>query len=142
MAITDFHLLLLEDDASRRASLAEAAGKAGVTSLRILAREEVRNYLDRVAVGHLERERLPTLLATPLDGASSLRLLAWLNGRPEFRRIITIGLIKPQDGQWVGQAYDLRINSCLVRPDDFDGQVELFRSIRQYWEKLNHAESP
>jgi len=140
MAITDFHLLLFEEDASRRASLVEAAGMAGLARVIALGTaDEVKDHLHRVAAGDLPGERLPTLLVTPLDGPPGLDLLAWMNGRPEFRRMVTVGLITPQDGRLVGRAYDLRINSCLIRPDDLQGLVELFRSIRQYWERLNQA---
>lgn len=139
MAITDFYLLLLEENASRRASWAKAAGKAGLARMRALENaEEAKAFLNQMSAGELPEERLP-LLVTPLDGQEGLDLLSWLNGRPEFRRMVTIGLISPQDGQLVGQAYDLRVNSCLFQPDDFEGRVDLLRSIRQYWARLNQA---
>src|SRR4030095_2449306 len=140
MAITDFHLLLLEENASRRASWVEAAGKAGLARVRALENADAaRVYMNRVAAGELPEEQLPTLLLTPLDGPAGLDLLSWLNSRPQFRRMVTIGLIPPQDGQLVGPAYDLRVNSCLILPDEFEGRVDLLRSLRQYWERLNQA---
>jgi hypothetical protein len=140
MAITDFHLLLFEENASRRASLVEAAGMAGLARLLALGTaDEVKDHLNRVVAGATPQERLPTLLLTPLDGPAGLDLLSWMNSRPELRRMVTIGLITPEDGESVGRAYDLRVNSCLIRPADFQGQVDLFQSVRRYWERLNEA---
>jgi CheY-like chemotaxis protein len=140
MAITDFHLLLLEDDPAKRDSLLRAAAEAGVATVRALGNgADARAYFDELAQGRLVGGRSPSVFMLDLERREGLDLLAWVRSRPQLRRLVTIGLIGSQDGRWIGRAYDLHVNSCLVRPDHFAGQVDLFRSLRKYWERLNQA---
>ena len=140
MAITDFHLLLLENDPATRDSMLRAAAEAGVASVRALETgADARAYFDELAQGRAANGRSPSLFMLDLERREGLDLLAWVRSRPQLRRLVTVGLIGPQDGQWIGRAYDLHVNSCLVRPDHFAGQVDLFKSLRRYWEGLNQA---
>ena len=142
MAITDFHLLLFDDNDERRTSLLRAAQRAGLRRFLGLRDEaDVRAHLDRLSRGEPPEGLYPSLVLVPLDGPG-LNLLSWLNGRPLWRRIVTVGLVHPGDGHLIGQAYDLRVNSCLLRPDGFEEQVEFFRSVRRYWEYLNQSPPP
>lgn len=133
MAITDFYLLLLDDDPGRRASLEEAARTSGLQGRyhSVRTADDAVNYLQQA------HSRKPSLLMLDLDRDSGVTLLEWLRGRPELRRILTIGLFDQQDGALVNRAYELGVRSCLVRPSAFDDQVAMFHSIRQYWETLN-----
>jgi len=129
MAITDFHLLLLEGDPGRRESMAQAARQAGLERVRALTDiADARSYLEG---------RVPSLLLFDLGAPSGLELLSLVKSRPDLRRIVTIGLFDRRDGQALGAAYELHINSCLVRPDGAEEQIALFRSLRRYWEGLN-----
>jgi DNA-binding response OmpR family regulator len=131
MAITDFHLLLLEGDPGRRESMLQAAREAGLARVHALSDvAEARNFLD---------ERIPSLLLFDLDAPSGLEILSVVKRRPELRRIVTVGLFDRRDGEALGAAYDLHINSCLVRPNGSEEQVGLFRSLRQYWEGMNQT---
>ena len=142
MAITDFHLLLFDDNDERRTSLVRAAQSAGLRQVLSLRDEaDVRIHLDRLTQGEVPEGPYPSLVLVPLDGPG-LNLLSWLNGRPLWRRMVTIGLVHPQEGHLIGRAYDLRVNSCLLRPDGFEEQVEFFRSVRRYWEGLNQSPPP
>jgi len=137
MAITDFHLLLLEHDPRRRESMLQAARQAGLKRLRAFNDAgEARSYFDRMLEGD---GRVPSLLLLSLDEPSGMEILSWLRSRPKLRRVVAVGLFDRRDGQLVGPAYDLHVNSCLVRPDELDEQVTLFRSLRRYWEDLNQA---
>ena len=140
MAITDFHLLLLEDDPGRRESMLHAAHQAGLERLRAFKDAiEARSYFDGVPEGVTPDGRVPSLLLLNLDDPSGMEILSWLRSRPKLRRVVAVGLFDRRDGQVVGPAYDLHVNSCLVRPDVLDEQVTLFRSLRRYWEDLNQA---
>lgn len=140
MAIPDFHLLLLEDDPAMRDSLLRAAQEADVASVRALQDvADARAYFDELAEGRVADGRYPSVFLFRLDRREGLDLLSWVRSRDTLRRLVAIGLIDPQDGQWVGQAYDLHVNSCLVRPSGYTGQVELFQSLRRYWAQLNQA---
>lgn len=140
MAITDFHLLLLEDDPRRRESMLRAARQAGLERLRAFKDIlEARSYFDQVSEGVSPDGRIPSLLLLNLDEPSGMEILSWLRSRPRLRRVVAVGLFDRRDGQVVGPAYDLHVNSCLVRPDALDEQVTFFRSLRHYWEDLNQA---
>lgn len=140
MAIPDFHLLLLEEDPAMRESLLRAAAEAGVASVRALeSGADARAYFDELAQGRAAEGRYPSLFVLDLERREGLDLLAWVRNRPQLRRLVTIGLLGSQDGRLIGPAYDLHVNSCLIRPDQFAGQVELFKSLRRYWEGLNQA---
>ena len=142
MAITDFHLLFFDEDDERRASLLRAAERTGLSGVLGLRDEaDVRAHLNRLAGGEQPAEWLSTVVLVPLD-EPGLSLLSWLNSRPQGRRMVTVGLVEPQDGHRIGQAYDLRVNSCLLRPEGFEAQVEFFRSVRRYWEGLNQPPPP
>ena len=141
MAITDFHLLLFDDNDERRTSLLRAAQRAGLRQVLGLRDEaDVRAHLDRLALREPAEGLYPSLVLVPLDGPG-LNLLSWLTSRPR-RRMVTIGLVHPRDGHLIGQAYDLRVNSCLLRPEGFEEQVEFFRSVGRYWEDLNQSPPP
>ena len=140
MAITDFHLLLLDDDPRRRESMLQAAHQAGVERVRAFKDAlEARSYFDRVSEGEPPDGRRPSLLLLNLDAPSGMEILSWLRSRPKVRRVIAVGLFDRNDGHVVGPAYDLHVNSCVVRPDALNDQVEFFRSLRKYWEGLNQA---
>jgi hypothetical protein len=140
MAIPDFHLLLLEEDPATRDSLLRAAQEAGVACVRALENgADARAYFDELATGRVADGRYPSVFLFRLDRREGLDLLSWVRSRPRLRRLVAIGLIDRHDGQWVGAAYDLHVNSCLVRPADHAGQVELFESLRRYWAQLNQA---
>jgi len=129
MAITDFHLLLLEGDPERRESMVHAARQAGLERVHALSDvAEVRGYIER---------RSPSLLLLDLDAPSGLEMLSLVKSRPDLCGIVTVGLFDRRDGRVLRTAYDLHINSCLVRPDGSEDQVALFRSLRRYWEGLN-----
>lgn len=140
MAIPDFHLLLLEDDPATRDSLLRAAREAGVATVRALQNgADARTYFDELAGGRVADGRYPSVFVFPLNQREGLDLLAYVRSRPPLRRLVAIGLIDHHDGQYVGQAYDLHVNSCLIRPNDYPGQVALFKSLRNYWAQLNQS---
>ena len=133
MAITDFHLLLLEGDPGRRESMLQAAREAGLARVRALRDdEEARSYFDGVPEG-----RAPSAFLFDLGAPPALEILSLVKSRASLCRIVTIGLFDRRDGKVLGAAYDLHINSCLVRPEGHAERVALFRSLRQYWEGLN-----
>jgi len=142
MAITDFYLLLLDDNRSRRESMLRAAQRAGLMRVHALpGAGQARTYLEQAARRASEHARFPSLLLLNLDDPSGIEILSWLRSRPDLRRIVTIGLLDGRDGQILGRAHELHVNSCIVRPEEFDGQVSLFRSLREYWGHLNESPS-
>ena len=91
MAITDFHLLLLEHDPRRRESMLRAARQAGLKRLRAFNdASEARSYFDRVSEGETPDGRVPSLLLLNLDEPSGMEILSWLRSRPKLRRVVAV----------------------------------------------------
>ena len=140
MSITAFSLLLVEDDGGRRTSLVQAAERAGLKQVAVVSGAGARRYLERTSrSGRASPERFPSLVLFNLQDSWGLDVLSWLRAQPGIRRVVTVGLFDPRDGEMLGRAYDLGVNSCLARPDDDAGKVRLFQNLREYWERLNQT---
>jgi two-component system response regulator len=139
--LTDFHLLLLEDDPALLANMVRAARKARLGNHVQIVRDqkEAVDYLTRLEDKRVSGDgiRLPSLFLFNLEGESGLRVLKWLREQPKLRKMIKVGLFSPRDGVATDRAYELGVNSCLARPDSAEGLHDMFLSIRQYWVALN-----
>ncbi len=90
-------------------------------------------YTDR------ERYPLPTLILLDLKmpRKSGLEVLEWLRSQPELRRIGVVILTSSRESVDVNRAYDLGVNSYLVKPVAPDALLEMMKSIGFYWLILN-----
>jgi two-component system response regulator len=140
--LTDFHLLLLEDDPALLAGIVRAAQQArlGANLQVVRDRREAIEYLSRL--DHTSEAGAgspqPALFLLNLEGKAGLSVLEWLRHQPRLRRMVKVGLFSAGDGAVTDRAYDLGVNSCLARPDTPTQLAEMFHSIRQYWVALNH----
>ncbi len=142
MRLTDFHLLLLEDDPARLSGILRAAQQArlGVRLQALRDRAEAVEHFRRMLrdLGPSADAAFPSLLLLNLEGEAGLGLLEWLRQQPRLRKIVKVGLFSASDGAAIGRAYELGVNSCLLRPDSPERLQDMFLSIRQYWVALNH----
>lgn len=102
--------------------------------------DEAVAYLEgRPPYGDRERYPLPVLLLLDLKlpRRSGLEVLAWLRAEPGLRRLPVVVLTSSREDADVNRAYDLGVNSYLVKPVDFDGLLRLVRSLGLYWATLN-----
>jgi CheY-like chemotaxis protein len=140
--LTDFHLLLLEDDPARLSGTVRAARQAHLGSrLQVLRnRADAVDHFSRLLVdlGRTPDHAFPSLLLLNLEGEAGLSVLEWLRRQPRLRKMVKVGLFAATDGVVTDRAYELGVNSCLARPDSPEGLLEMFLSIRQYWVSLNH----
>jgi CheY-like chemotaxis protein len=60
-----------------------------------------------------------------------------LRAQPGCRRIPVVVLTSSEDSADIARAYDLGANSYLVKPVDFDGLLELLRTVGLYWMVMN-----
>jgi len=140
--LTDFLLLLLEDDPARLSGMVRAARQARLGDrLKVLRdRAEAVDYLSRLqaAMGEAPDPVFPSLFLLNLDGEAGLPVLEWLRGQPRLRKMVKVGLFASSDGAVTDCAYESGVNSCLARPETSEGLLEMFLSIRHYWVSLNH----
>jgi CheY-like chemotaxis protein len=140
--LTDFHLLLLEDDPARLSGIVQAARRARLGDrLKVLRDrpEAVEHFLRLLRdLGGSPVATFPSLLLLNLEGEAGLGLLEWLRRQPRLRSMVKVGLFSASDGVVTDRAYELGVNSCLARPDSPEGLRDMFLAIRQYWIALNH----
>jgi len=91
-----------------------------------------------------DRDRYPLpaiiLLDLKLPRRSGHEVLVWLKQQPELKRLPVVMLTSSSQTLDVKRAYDLGVNSYLVKPVGFASLVEMMQSFSEYW--LNYTELP
>jgi CheY-like chemotaxis protein len=91
-----------------------------------------------------DRDRYPLpaiiLLDLKLPRRSGHEVLGWLKQQPQLKRLPVVVLTSSSQTVDVNQAYDLGVNSYLVKPVGFASLSEMMQSFGKYW--LNHNELP
>ncbi|HZQ48248.1 MAG TPA: response regulator [Verrucomicrobiae bacterium] len=79
------------------------------------------------------------LLDLKLPRKSGLEVLAWIRSQsePEIRRLPVLMLTSSNQPHDIDSAYDLGVNSYLVKPGDLTVLTELIKTIHQYWLGFN-----
>jgi CheY-like chemotaxis protein len=82
---------------------------------------------------------LPTivLLDLKLPRRSGLEVLSWVRRQDDLRRLPIIMLTSSNQQGDIKKAYDLGINSFLVKPSALEELTDLVRKICGYWLELN-----
>jgi CheY-like chemotaxis protein len=91
-----------------------------------------------------DRERYPLpaiiLLDLKLPRRSGHEVLGWLKQHPQLKRLPVVVLTSSRQTVDVNQAYDLGVNSYLVKPVGFSSLSDMMQSFGEYW--LNQTELP
>jgi CheY-like chemotaxis protein len=135
-------ILAIEDEDDDVALIKRAFKKAAIANpLRFLNDgEEAVGYLsgtdkfaDRTA------NPLPSLilLDLKLPRKSGLEVLQWLRTQPVLCRIPVVVLTSSRQISDLNQAYDLGVNSYLVKPVEFNDLLEMFKALKLYWIVFN-----
>ncbi|MGB3532615.1 MAG: response regulator [Microcoleaceae cyanobacterium] len=89
----------------------------------------------------LENENQPLpeliLLDLKLPRRSGLEVLQWLRQQPRLKRLLIVALTASKESSDVNKAYEVGINSYLVKPIAFEELVHLVNLINVYWLQLN-----
>ena len=138
-------ILLVEDD-SNDVLLVQRAFRLAQFScpIKIVSDgEEAISYLSRQPpYENSELHPLPLLilLDLKLPRRSGLEVLEWLRQQPELKRLLVVILTASRESPDVKKAYDLGVNSYLVKPVSFEELVILINQVATYW--FNFNESP
>src|SRR3954469_10813982 len=76
-----------------------------------------------------DREKFPlphlVLLDLKMPRKSGMEVLAWIRSQPVLRRTIVIVFTSSKHDEDINRAYDLGVNSYLVKPVGFDALLEM-----------------
>jgi CheY-like chemotaxis protein len=101
---------------------------------------KARDYLLGTGV-YADRQRFPfpklLLVNVDLEQQSGFPFLRWLNSERGLNKLPVIGFIGAHDPATIKMAYDLGVNSCLVRPQNPEKWQFMMQLVCQYWLKLN-----
>jgi CheY-like chemotaxis protein len=142
-----FPILIAEDDENDALILKRALGKAGFTNPVHISPDgaEVMQYLkgedpfrDRV------KYRFPRMVITDLKmpGVDGFQLLEWLQTHPECNVIPRLVLSASKHEQDIKRAYQLGVNSYLVKPSTFERLVEMLQLLFAYWQMCEKPPIP
>ncbi len=135
-------ILLVEDEPDDAHLLTRAFRKAGIGNpVRWLTDgDEALAYLAGQGP-YADRERHPlpavVLLDLKLPRRSGFEVLEWLRAQPVLRRLPVVVLTSSGEPQDVDRAYDLRVNSYVVKAVDLADLTEIVRSMAAYWAVTN-----
>lgn len=131
-------VLCAEDDADDRMLLQEAWNEGRVANPLAFVEdgEELMDYLSR-------RNKYANLTGTPLPGLILLDLnMPKMDGRealrkiksdPHLRRIPVVALTTSNEEAEIVRAYDLGVNSFVVKPVTFQSLVDFVSAFGRYW---------
>ncbi|WP_341528720.1 response regulator [Nostoc sp. UHCC 0302] len=135
-------ILLAEDDSNQVLLIRRALRKANLTqSLHVVSDGETAiSYLcGEGDYANRESYPLPTLILLDLKmpRKSGFEVLAWLKQQPELRRLPVVVLTSSQETADIHKAYDLGVNSYLVKPVSFTDLTAMIKLLDAYWINLN-----
>lgn len=104
--------------------------------------EEAVRYLSGVGK-YADRKEFPVpfliLLDLKLPRMSGLEVLEWVKEDENLRKIPVVVLTSSRENVDINKAYELGVNSYLIKPVEFDNLLELVKSLNMYWMILNEA---
>jgi len=139
-------LLLVEDDANDVFLIKRAFKRANfkVPVSVVSDGDEAIGYLQGIdAYGDRAQHPIPSLIVLDLKlpRRSGLEVLEWLRAQPVLRRIPVIILTSSQESIDVDKAYEVGVNSYLVKPVTFNELSAMAQSIESYWLNINQYPS-
>lgn len=135
-------ILLVEDDPTDVLMIRRALSKAGVKNPVHVASDgdAAVAYLSGAGI-YADRTLHPlpllALLDLKLPRRSGHEVLAWIRAEPVLRRLPIVVLTSSRESIDLARAYDLGVNSYLVKPVDSAALVDMMTAVRRYWLEVN-----
>ena len=140
--LTGVEVLLVEDEPSDVEFVLRAARKHGLAD-RIFAVRDGAEALDflfaRGAHAERRREDRPkvVLLDLRLPKISGAQVLRTLKGDDQTRHIPVVVFTSSEEPRDIVGTYDLGANAYVVKPDDYQGYLEMLPRLLHFWSSLN-----
>jgi CheY-like chemotaxis protein len=130
-------ILLVEDNPMDVDLTRRAFQKQNILNPIVVARdgEKALAMMDQWQDG--SNQPVMILLDLKLPKVSGLEVLAKLKQNPIFKKIPIIVLTSSSDLGDLNQAYDLGVNSYIIKPINFDEFIDVAGEINKYWCSLN-----
>lgn len=82
------------------------------------------------------------LLDLKLPRRSGLEVLSFIRKQKQTMHTPVVVLTSSGEDEDIRRSYELGANSFLVKPIGRDALIEMARTLKAYWIKLNHAVTP
>jgi CheY-like chemotaxis protein len=135
-------ILMIEDDPNDVALFRRAMRKLNLPAELVTAEDGdaairwLQSASESAAAGTGGWPRL-ILLDIKMPKVSGWEVLEWLRGQAAGRRTPVVVFTSSREAQDISRAYQMGVNSYLVKPVSFDLLKETVRSLHQYWLTLN-----
>ena len=138
-------ILLIEDDPADARLIQRALGKVetNLPVVRLTNGEDAISYL-RGNHPYQNRNSYPfpllILLDIKLPKRNGFEVLEWIrNQKTTTRRTVVVMMTSSSHAVDVGRAYDLGVNSYLVKPETSEQLLTIAQLIKQYWLDCNEG---
>ena len=135
-------ILLVEDDPNDQILINRAIKKANILNpVHVLDDgEKAIQYLSGEGI-YSDRTEYPLpiliLLDLKMPKKSGLEVIEFVKDKPVIKRIPIVVLTSSKESTDVNKAFDLGVNSYLVKPVKFEDLVEIISNVGLYWILMN-----
>jgi CheY-like chemotaxis protein len=139
-------ILLVEDNPDDVFFLKRAFNSTSVTAPLVVV-SDGGTAIDYLSGAGAYKDRadhpLPALMLLDLNlpRVSGFDVLAWLRAQPALKRLPVVVLTSSKQDSDIQRAYDLGVNSYVVKPSGLKEIAEVARQIEDYWLKVNRRPS-
>ncbi len=142
MGLNDFGILLVEDDSNDILFIQRAFRRSKFDGLMQVVRDGDEAVAYLAGEGKYEDRNvypLPgmILLDLKLPRRSGLEVLEWIRQQPVIKRIPVVILTSSKEHKDVNRAYDIGVNSYLVKPVNYDALTKMIEALDCFWLKIN-----
>lgn len=142
MGLKESGILLVEDDSNDILFIQRAFRRSKLENSMQVVRDgdEAVAYLSGEGK-YADRNLYPLpgmiLLDLKLPRRSGLEVLEWLRNQPVLKRIPVVILTSSKENTDVNKAYDIGVNSYLLKPVNYNALNEMIEILDAFWLRLN-----